>query len=134
VAGGIHQAPIVFGYDGSEHAKAAIREAALQLRPGRHAIVVTVAPDLHARDVADEGAELARSVGFDAMPLVVHGDPVWRRLLDAAREVNAALLVLGAHGRTPLRLLVPIGSVAAATSRHAERPVLIVHDRSAQAA
>jgi hypothetical protein len=34
--------PVLFAYDGSDQAKAAIREAGQQLSPGRKAIVLTV--------------------------------------------------------------------------------------------
>jgi nucleotide-binding universal stress UspA family protein len=147
--GGIHQGAVLFGYDGSEHSKAGIREAARQLQPGRRALVMTVwepfetvpiAPvpvaasseslarlsETEAHGVADEGVELARSVGFDAMSMVTSGEPVWKRIVESARELHASLVVLGSHGRTGIRLLL-MGSVAAATARHADCAVLIVH-------
>src|SRR5215207_11741130 len=98
--------PILFAYDGSRHAKAAIREAGRQLRNGRPAIVLTVwrpvaalplataaglssvgredSIEHEALCLAEEGAELARSIGFDAEPLAEEGDPVWRRIIDSA--------------------------------------------------
>jgi nucleotide-binding universal stress UspA family protein len=79
-----------------------------------------------ARRLAEEGAELARSLGFDAMPLVDSGYPVWRRIVEVADEVNAHLLVLGSHGRTGISRLL-LGSVAAATASHSDRDVLVVH-------
>jgi nucleotide-binding universal stress UspA family protein len=147
---GIHQGAVLFAYDGSEYAKAAIREAARQLRPaGRHAVVLTVWEELEyyssggvpgvaappelaeraeseARELAEEGTELAWSVGFHAVPRVQRGDPVWDRVLQAAGDVDASLVVLGSHGRTGVRLLL-MGSVAAAIARHTQRSVLIVH-------
>jgi nucleotide-binding universal stress UspA family protein len=142
---GVHQAVVVFGYDGSDHAKAAIRQAALQLVPGRHAIVATVwrpieggeelaeVAEREARKLADEGATLAREVGFDAMPLVRCGHPVWRSLVDIAESVHASLIVVGSHGRTGLRRLL-MGSVAAATVGNADCAVLVVHAASPVAA
>jgi nucleotide-binding universal stress UspA family protein len=149
MANGIHRGTVVLAYDGSEHARAAIRDAADQLGPGRYAIVLTVWHDYEhvpaheipaeaapafvndfaerkARKLAAEGAELARSVGFDAMPFAESGHPVWRRLIEVADAVNASLIVLGSHGRTGLSDAV-LGSVAAATARHTDRDVLIVH-------
>jgi nucleotide-binding universal stress UspA family protein len=41
--------------------------------------------------------------------------------------------VLGSHGRTGIGLVL-LGSVAAAVARHTDRPVMIVHGPSAQAA
>ena len=137
---------VLFAYDGSEQAKAAIREAARQLGAGRHAIVLAVwqpyaglpfvsmslPPDLEAdvekraTEAAAEGARLARSVGFDARPLVETGEPIWRTIVDVADAQDAGIVVLGSHGRTGIGLLV-MGSVASAVARHTDRPVLIVH-------
>lgn len=141
---------VLFAYDGSEQADAAIRAAAEQLRPGRDAIVMTVwqplaalpfgaaayAPDLDegietdARRVADEGARLARAAGFRATALAASGSPVWQSIVAAAEEHDAGIVVMGSHGRTGLGLVL-MGSVASAVARHAERPVLIVHPRAA---
>jgi nucleotide-binding universal stress UspA family protein len=98
-----------------------------------------VPPDLEdgvekeAANVASEGARLARSVGFDARPLTQGGQPVWRSIVDSADEHDASLLVLGSHGRTGIGLVL-MGSVAAAVARHTDRPVLIVHAPSTEAA
>jgi nucleotide-binding universal stress UspA family protein len=140
--------PVLFAYDGSEHAKAAIRQAGRQLGEGRPAIVLTVwnplatvplataagltAVGLHetiereARRVAEEGAELARSSGFDAQPVAEMGEPVWQQIVDSAEEHHAGIVVMGSHGRTGIGMVL-LGSVAAATARHTERPVLIAH-------
>jgi nucleotide-binding universal stress UspA family protein len=140
---------VLFAYDGSEHAKEAIREAGHQLRNGRRAIVLTVwqppaaipfaqAPtgaaigieeDLarEAQGVADEGAKLARAAGFDAEPKAEGGAPTWQRIVDAAEEVGASIVVIGSHGRTGIDLLL-MGSVASAAASHTDLPVLIVHE------
>jgi nucleotide-binding universal stress UspA family protein len=138
--------PILFAYDGSDEARAAIREAGRQLRKGRPAIVLTVwqpavatafaggpAPDglnetaeEAARRVAHEGARLAREAGFEAEPVAEMGDPIWRFIVDAAEAIDASIVVLGSHGRTGITLALQ-GSIAAATARHTERPVLIAH-------
>ena len=139
--------PILFAYDGSEQAQEAIREAARQLRPGRHAIVLSVwqllaslpfagamgaPPDLEAgieREAlkqAGEGAALARSLGFEARPMTTTAEPVWSGIVNAADEHDASLIVMGSHGRTGAALVV-MGSVASAVTRHTDRPVLVVH-------
>jgi nucleotide-binding universal stress UspA family protein len=146
VMGAAKTGPILFAYDGSEPAKAAIREAATQLRNGRRAIVLTVwqpaaAPpfagalgvppvglqeslEQKARNVAGKGAQLARSLGFDAEPLAERADPLWRGIVESADKHDAGIVVLGSHGRTGVAELL-LGSVAAATARHSERPVMI---------
>jgi nucleotide-binding universal stress UspA family protein len=139
--------PVVFAYDGSDEAKNAVREAGRQLRPDREAIVLSVwqplatvpfagvaggTPDVEesieaeARKVAGEGAELARSAGFAATPLVVSGSPIWHTIVTTAEAHDASIVVMGSHGRTGLSLVL-MGSVAAAVVRHTERPTLIVH-------
>jgi nucleotide-binding universal stress UspA family protein len=148
MSAGNHDAPVLFAYDGSDHAKAAIRQAGEQLRGHRRAIVLTVfepaaalpfdpspgpvptardeSLELEAKRLASEGAELARANGFDAEPSAESGESVWRRIVDSADEHDAAIVVMGSHGRTGLSLLL-MGSIAAATARHTDRPVLIGH-------
>jgi nucleotide-binding universal stress UspA family protein len=138
MAASAEQRPILFAYDGSDSARAAIRQGSAQLRNGRRAIVLTVWPSLTAHvgldndpeqeawRTAEEGAELARWTGFDAEPVVVAGHAVWHRIVTAAEELDAGVVVLGSHGRRGMRLVL-MGSVAAAVARHARRPVLIVH-------
>ena len=147
--------PVVFAYDGSEYAKGAIREAAHQLGGHRHGIVLTIweplgagplagaatiaAPELEedlereARDLAGEGARIARQAGFDAVPVAWRADPVWRGIADFADDHDAGIVVLGSHGRTGLGRAV-MGSVAETVARHSERPVLIVNAHTADRA
>lgn len=139
--------PVLFAYDGSDEAKAAIGEAARQLNPNREAIVLTVWQPVgalpfagmadgvagidesiaaEALTVAREGAELANSAGFRATPLVETGSPIWQSIVTSAEEHAASLVVMGSHGRTGLGYVL-MGSIAAAVARHGELPVLIVH-------
>jgi nucleotide-binding universal stress UspA family protein len=143
------EGPVLFAYDGSEHAQAAIAEAGRQLTADRAAIVLTVWEPLdsipfmgapwtsvpegvmeevaeRARETAVEGAELARAAGFDAVPLADRGSPAWTRIVDLAEENDAVIVVLGSHGRTGLDYVL-MGSVATAVAQHVKRPVLISH-------
>jgi nucleotide-binding universal stress UspA family protein len=145
-AGG-SQGPVLFAYDGFEDAKAAIRQAGRQFRSNRSAIVLTVwepfasmpfastpstpggleqGIEREARRVADEGARLARTCGFDAQSVAERGDSIWQRIVQSAEEHDASVVVLGAHGRTATQLMAS-GSVARAAAEHTARPVLIVH-------
>jgi nucleotide-binding universal stress UspA family protein len=143
-----HGKTILFAYDGSDEAKAAIRQAGRQLQHGRRAIVLTVwqrfagmpfmgpvavaeagFPERHGRDaqqLARAGAALAREVGFDAEAIAEEGDPIWERIVETAETHDVEMIVMGSHGRTGLSLAL-VGSVAAATARHTERPVMIAH-------
>ena len=140
---------VLFAYDGSEHARAAIEEAGRQLRSGRPALVVTVVTPLEAipfwgapfsampsdiaeeifgraEDVAREGAGVASAAGFEAEPLADRGSPIWTRIVELAEENGAGIIVLGSHGRTALGSVL-MGSVASAVAQHAKGAVLIVH-------
>ena len=139
--------PILIAYDGSDHAKRAIELCSRQLGEGRRAVVLTVwqpleaipffggpiapvAPELfeqvnaQAREIAEEGADLARERGFEAEAVVEEGAPVWERILAAADAHDAALIVMGSHGRTGIDYLM-MGSVATAVAHRAKRPVLV---------
>lgn len=148
------QRPLLFAYDGSDQAQAAIREAAAQLRTFGRVLVITVwqpsaelpfasgaglpsdieeSMEREAMKVAQEGAALARSVGFHATAVVKSGVPVWSGIVQAADEQDAGLIVIGSHGRTGLARAL-MGSVATAVSSHSDRPVLIVHGAPADRA
>jgi nucleotide-binding universal stress UspA family protein len=137
--------PVLFAYDGSDHAKAAIEQAGRQLRTGRPAVVLTVwlplqsipfarlavipdevaeAMDEAARETAAEGVELANAAGFDAEPLIEVGSAVWERIVQVADENDAAVVVIGSHGRSGVSYAA-MGSVATAVAHHIKRPVLI---------
>jgi nucleotide-binding universal stress UspA family protein len=143
--------PILIAYDGSEDAKSAIRNAGELLTPGP-ALVVTIWPAAervvstsagvatyapifgeidelertNARASAEEGAALAREVGFDASPLVARSDRnIWRAILDLGAQHDARAIVVGSRGRGGLSDVL-LGSVPGRVVHHADRPVLVV--------
>jgi nucleotide-binding universal stress UspA family protein len=142
--------PILFAYDGSDLAGHAITEAGRQLRAGRDAVVLTIwepfnvgflpvggtefdaaGPDevrAAAEKTALHGASLAEAAGFRAEAVTAEGAPTWQGITDAADSRDAALIVLGSHGRSGVTGLV-VGSVAGAVAAHSRRSVLIVHHR-----
>jgi nucleotide-binding universal stress UspA family protein len=61
-------------------------------------------------------------------PIVVVGDP-WRRILDVASELNVDLIVVGCHRYHGLDRV--LGTVATKVVNHADRHVLVVHERPA---
>lgn len=154
--------PVLVCFDGSVDAENAISSAADLFGP-RSAVVLTVSEPisiwepsdpatileaplgkllskaLELEEIADEvaqeqvnrGVELARAAGLDAHSRVARGK-AWRTICDVAAELDAAAIVLGARGRTRVQSAL-LGSVSAAVSVHAGRPVLIVHQRSPQA-
>ncbi len=143
--------PVLFAYDGSDLAKAAITEAGRQLPTDRDALVVTVWRTFNvgfqpepgtqfdaacggevreaAEQTAARGASLAGEAGFRARGQAVEGTPTWTAIVDAANDQDAGLIVLGSRGRSRLGGRVA-GSVAGDVASHSQRPVLIVHDHT----
>jgi nucleotide-binding universal stress UspA family protein len=147
---------VLFAYDGSDAARAAIAHAGRTLRFTRGVVVNVWAPvepvvpaatiaapgavavagghGLDAREreraqlVADEGAELARRAGFEADTLVIRRDGApWRAIVKCAAELDAAMIVTGTRGRSrPVAAM--LGSTAEGILRHAHRSVLVVRD------
>jgi nucleotide-binding universal stress UspA family protein len=142
--------PVLFAYDGSQMAKAAIAEAGHQLAAERDALVLTVwrtfsvgfipepgrefdaacGDDVRqaAEQTAAHGATLASAAGFRAQPLAVEGTPASKAIMEAADGHQASLVVLGSHRRAGLGGRVG-GSVAADVATRSQRPVRIVHYR-----
>jgi nucleotide-binding universal stress UspA family protein len=146
--------PVLFAYDGSTHARAAIERAGAVLQHGP-AVVATAwtsfedaAPaallampkDMvgdavrtlddanreEAEACAAEGAELASAAGFDAEPRAVRaGGPFFAALIKAADDLHASAIVAGSRGRSPLRSAV-LGSVSTGLLHHTQRPVVVV--------
>jgi nucleotide-binding universal stress UspA family protein len=143
---------ILFAYDGSENADAAIAAASTLLgHDDGEAVVVTVweplttallkaatfAPvlvddpeldedtEVQARRLADHGARLAAERGFRARPMwVADASRIADAIVERADELDADLIVLGARGLTGVRAF--LGSVSNHVIQHAHRPVLIV--------
>ena len=151
--------PVLFAYDGSDHARAAIERAGAVLRPGR-AVVATAwttfegaAPaallalpgeivhgavsDLDAASLeaaeamAAEGAELARAAGFEAEPRAVRAPgPFFTALLECADEIDAAAIVVGSRGRSRIAAAV-LGSVSTGVLHHTSRLVVVARAEEA---
>jgi nucleotide-binding universal stress UspA family protein len=140
--------PVLFAYDGSELAMAAIEQAAQQLAPGRDALVLCVwqpadvgfvpVDERHfdadqalevkkaAEETAAHGASLAEKAGFRSQSMAVEAAPTWKGIVETADEHGASLIVLGSHRRSGLAGHL-LGSVAGAVVKHATRSVLVVH-------
>ncbi|TRW86299.1 MFS transporter [Mycolicibacterium sp. 018/SC-01/001] len=139
--------PILFAYDGTDLAAAAIFRAAQHVAPDRSAVVVCVwqPVDVGFRPVSDDGidtgragdvrsaaektaaqgASLAEAAGMRARSLAVEATPTWKGIVATAADCDAALIVLGPHRRSGLVGHLQ-GSVTAAVIAHASTPVLVV--------
>jgi nucleotide-binding universal stress UspA family protein len=141
--------PIVVAYDGSAAARASIALAGVHLVKDRKMLVLSVfqpiesvpfignpgvqIPDgmddqIHAavEKLAEEGAELGRTGGFDATGYVgpLH-ETVWQTIVRFADEHDASVILMGTHGRSGVKAVL-LGSTASAVMHHAGRPVAVV--------
>jgi nucleotide-binding universal stress UspA family protein len=152
------EGPLFICFDGSEDSRRAIAQAGA-LMSGRPALVVTgwrslaglmlradvdelsgtmreAADEVDAtygedgRRTAEEGAELARSLGLEAEAEVARaGRRIWPKLLELADERHAALIVVGERGVSGIDTGL-LGSVAHGVLHHSERPVLLTSTRA----
>jgi nucleotide-binding universal stress UspA family protein len=81
----------------------------------------------HARDIAEDGAQLARAGGLqaEALPLRDAAD-IADAILDAAAEREAAAIVIGSRGLKGLKSKL-MGSSSASVLGRSDRPVVVVH-------
>ena len=148
--------PLIVGYDGSEPARGAVARAARLLDGReaivvhvwestiRHSLsgravsslpneeIRAVIADVDAyfrdvaRDVAAEGASLAREGGMHARPEAVEASgAAWRGLLATASTASAAAVIAGARGRGAMASTV-LGSVTSGLVHNADLPVLVI--------
>ena len=86
------------------------------------------ASQAHADRVAEEGAELAKSLGLRAEALSVADESnVADAIVELARKRGVAAVVVGSRGLSGLRARLE-GSTSNAVAKHASCPVLLVHD------
>jgi nucleotide-binding universal stress UspA family protein len=78
--------------------------------------------ELHALMSAEPGVQYGP-------PIVVEGDP-WRQVVETAKRLDVDLIVIGSH-RYHGRMDRVLGTVAAKVVNHADRDVLVVHERGA---
>ena len=144
----MNDAPILICYDGSAAAVRAIETAAALLGP-RRAVVLDVASPMSAAEsvaapysamvgaaleetnvaeaarIGDEGTEIARSSGFEAVARTTQAVPTWEGVVEIADELDAPLIVVGSRGLRGLNEALR-GSFSHQVAEHAGRPVLIV--------
>ncbi|MEX2183917.1 MAG: universal stress protein [Chloroflexota bacterium] len=83
----------------------------------------------HAGELAQQAIDIFTAHGRHATPMIRDGDPK-REILDAAREIDADLIVTGARGIGGFRSLV-LGSVSRGVSKAASCSTLVVaHGRA----
>jgi nucleotide-binding universal stress UspA family protein len=140
--------PVIFAYDGTDHAAFAIEQASSQLGTNRDAIVACVwrpvdvcfkpvpgrrlraciAKEVEraAHETAAAGVAIARAAGFQACARTIEAAPTWKGLITLADEWECPLIVLGSRHHNRF-FGNRTGSVAGATVSHFKRSVLVIH-------
>jgi nucleotide-binding universal stress UspA family protein len=72
----------------------------------------------------DQEVEAIQGAGVEVEPLVREGTP-WREIVQAARELDVGLIVVGAHGKRGLTGLL-LGNTVENVTRHALCPVMVI--------
>jgi nucleotide-binding universal stress UspA family protein len=97
----------------------------------RTALEMDEAMGERAQRLAEQGAHLARDVGFEAEALVVADEvevDVAETIVDVARKRDAQAIVIGAHGHGGAAEVI-LGSTTRSVVRHAPCPVLVVREQ-----
>lgn len=100
--------------------------------PGYDPSIITRAQTEEGERIIAAAAEAMRARGVAGAPRIVTTsslEGIAERIVHAAQEFNADLLVLGTHGRRGMRRLM-LGSVAEQTLRLAQLPVLLIPSAS----
>ena len=126
---------VLLCWDGSEPCRNAIRTAA-RILAGREAVVANVYTlhltdllpgadiDGRARELAEQGAQFAREVGFNATAAAIDAPTIWKGIVDYAKRHEASVVVAGTTGTTSVSTV--LGSVAYGIAHHCRRPVLLI--------
>jgi nucleotide-binding universal stress UspA family protein len=77
-----------------------------------------------ARQTLERGVALAREAGLVPDGQLTRGKP-WSAICEAARELDAEAIVVGARGLSRVRSVL-LGSVSFSVLTHAQRPVLVI--------
>jgi len=81
----------------------------------------------HAQRVADDGCELARSLGLAAEPHAVRDEAsVAETIVRVAEDRDAQALVIGTRGRSAIASAL-LGSTSEGVLHKTRRPLLVVH-------
>jgi nucleotide-binding universal stress UspA family protein len=136
---------ILLAMDGSQYSEAALERLLRQFSPQEtrvkvlHVVPTPISADMEAAPLigteiaehigygaalVDEARQRLATAGFRVETAVVRGD-VAEKIVQAATQFGAELIVVGSHGRTGIRSFL-LGSVAQAVSRNAGCTVEIV--------
>lgn len=117
--------PLV-AYDGSDHATRAL-EIAVEYAETRGCplhVVCVRGEEREASEVLEAACDYARGHAVEPAPVALAGDAVPERILAAAVDVGADLLIMGAYGKSRLKELL-LGSTTETLLAAFEHPILL---------
>jgi nucleotide-binding universal stress UspA family protein len=131
---------VVVGYDGSDCAKAALREAAAIAQMRSEKLVIAFGYQLNkvsgeigdyhhaledlAKSRLEEGAALIADTGVEVEAVIMEESPA-KALVDLANAKDARMIVVGTRGENPLHAAL-LGSTPHKLVQMSTRPVLVV--------
>ena len=117
--------PLV-AYDGSDHATRALEIAVeyAEIRGCPLHVVCVRGGEREAAEVLESACDYARGHAVEVSPMPLTGDAVPERILAAAAEVGADLLVMGAYGGSRLREFL-LGSTTETLLASFQHPILL---------
>jgi nucleotide-binding universal stress UspA family protein len=116
----------LIAYDGSDHATRAL-EVAVEYAEKRGCplhLVCVRDEEGEAERVLEEACEYARGHSVEPAPLPLTGESVAERILEAASDVDADLLVMGSFGKSRLKQFL-LGSTTETLLESFEHPILL---------
>ena len=116
----------VVAYDGSDHATRAL-EIGVEYAEKRGCPLHLVCVRSDAREAAqvlEEACDYARGHSVEPRPMAKEGDAVADRILEAASDADADLLVMGAHGKSRLKEFL-LGSTTGTLLESFDHPILL---------
>ncbi|HET9334577.1 MAG TPA: universal stress protein [Gemmatimonadota bacterium] len=116
----------LIAYDGSDHATRALEIAVeyAETRGCQLHLVCVRGEEQEASAVLETACDYARGHAVEAAPLALAGDAVPDRILAAAADVGADLLIMGAYGKSRLKEFL-LGSTTETLLGAFEHPILL---------
>tara|TARA_R110001592_G_scaffold184874_8_gene428706 strand:- start:701 stop:1531 length:831 start_codon:yes stop_codon:yes gene_type:complete len=114
---------ILVAYDGSSHAKNALKTAVFFAEVWKTGLQIMVVGGDSLDTAAEEASAYLKAHEIEDVILRLDGDPS-ELIVETARSLNADLIVMGAYGHSKVRELV-VGSTTSYVINHATCPVLL---------
>ncbi len=114
----------VLAYDGSNHARKALKVGAALAAEGQRKMHLLVVGEKSGQQWMDEARDYLQSHDLDVDYGNKTGDP-GEAIIQQTKDCNAGLIVMGAYGHSKLRELM-LGSTTSHVINHAPCPVLLV--------